>query len=308
MRDLTATPAPRRRRCPAGRNTPSATGRRRASGLLLAAVLAVSGLAPVVGGAPAAVAASVSGVVNTYQAVSAVTGTTVTVTGATRGAATPFAVGDRVMLIQMTGVSPAQPGSNMGNYDTAVITAVSGSSITLSAITRTYSPATEAVQLVRMEHDTAPTTVTGTITAAPWDGATGGVIAMSGGSLTLNSDIDASETGFTNDNPPTGAVVPSLSAGAGAVAGRNEAGVAHNDLTASDDACAAPSENPEPTPTPTPTPSEPSPSPTPPENPQGELPVTGATVAWTVLGAALMLLLVGGLLVRRRRREADPTV
>lgn len=89
---------------------------------------------------------------------------------------------------------------------------------------------------------------------------------------------------------------------------RNEAGVAHNDLTASDDACAAPSENPEPTPTPTPTPSEPSPSPTPSENPQGELPVTGATVAWTVLGAALMLLLVGGLLVRRRRREAETTV
>lgn len=89
---------------------------------------------------------------------------------------------------------------------------------------------------------------------------------------------------------------------------RNEAGVAHNDLTASDDACAAPSENPEPTPTPTPTPSEPSPSPTPSENPQGELPVTGATVAWTVLGAALLLLLVGGLLVRRRRSEAETAV
>ncbi|MGM1018894.1 MAG: prealbumin-like fold domain-containing protein [Actinomycetota bacterium] len=204
--------------------TPVPRFRRRIQGLLLTGVLAASAVAPVFGGAPVAIAASASGVVNTYQAVSAVSGTTVTVTGATRGAATPFAVGDRVMLIQMTGVSPAQPGSNMGNYDTATITAVAGSSITLSAVTRTYSVGTEAVQLVRMEHDTAPTTVTGTITAAPWDGATGGVVAMSGGSLVLNSDIDASETGFTNDDPPTGTVVPSLSSGAGDTVGRGEPG------------------------------------------------------------------------------------
>lgn len=203
---------------------PDRTRRRRATALLVAAALACAALAPVVGGAPVAVAASVSGIVNTYQAVSAVSGSTVTVTGSPRGAAAPFAVGDRVMLIQMTGVSPAQPGSNMGNYDTAVITAVSGSTITLSAITRTYSPATEAVQLVRMEYDAGTTTVTGTITAAPWDGATGGVVALAGGSLVLGSDIDASATGFTNDHPPTGIVVPSLSSGAGSATGRGEAG------------------------------------------------------------------------------------
>lgn len=203
---------------------PDRARRRRATALFVAAALACAALAPVVGGAPVAVAASVSGIVNTYQAVSAVSGSTVTVTGSPRGAAAPFAVGDRVMLIQMTGVSPAQPGSNMGNYDTAVITAVSGSTITLSAITRTYSPATEAVQLVRMEYDAGTTTVTGTITAAPWDGATGGVVALAGGSLVLGSDIDASATGFTNDHPPTGIVVPSLSSGAGSATGRGGAG------------------------------------------------------------------------------------
>ncbi|MGM1018824.1 MAG: SpaA isopeptide-forming pilin-related protein [Actinomycetota bacterium] len=221
--DTTSTPAGGHRRRPRLR-TGRAPRARIWQAALVTGALAVSAVAPVFGSVPVAAAASVSGVVNTYQAVSSVSGSTVTVTGATRGAASSFAVGDRVMLIQMTGVSPAQPGSDFGNYDTATITAVSGSSITLSAITRTYSPNTEAVQLVRMEHDTAPTTVTGTVTAAPWDGATGGVVAMSGGSLVLNADIDASETGFTNQNPPTGDVVPSLSSGPGSTTGRGEDG------------------------------------------------------------------------------------
>lgn len=198
--------------------------RRRWTGVLLAAVLAGSAVAPVLGGAPVAVAATLSGVVNTYQKVSAISGTTVTVTGATRGATTPFAVGDRVMLIQMTGVSPAQPGSNMGNYDTATVKAVAGTSITLSAITRTYSPASEAVQLVRMPYDAGTTTVGAAITPAPWDGSTGGVVGMAGGTLTLNSAIDASRTGFTSTLTPTTVVAPSLSTGPGAVSGRGQNG------------------------------------------------------------------------------------
>lgn len=199
---------------------PSARAVRRMQSLVLASVLALSAVVPIFGGAPSAVAAAVSGVVNTYQAVSAVSGSTVTVAGATRGATTPFAVGDRVMLIQMTGVSPAQPGSNFGNYDSATITAIVGSQITLTAITRTYSPGSEAVQLVRVVHDVAPTSVTGTVTAAPWNGETGGVVALSGGSLVLNSDIDVSETGFTNQHTPTSQVVSGLSSGVGSPTGR----------------------------------------------------------------------------------------
>lgn len=190
----------------------------------LACAIAAGALVPSVIGASSAVAAPVSGVVNTYQAVSGIAGDVVTVSGATRGASVPFAVGDRVMLVQMTGVSPAVAGSNMGNYDVATITSISGSDIGLSAITRTYSPGSEAVQLVRLVHDPATTTIVGDITAAPWDGTTGGVIALSGGALELDGDVDASGAGFTSDLLPTSAVTTSASTGPGTPAGRGQDG------------------------------------------------------------------------------------
>ena len=190
----------------------------------LACAIAAGALVPSMIGASTAVAAPVSGVVNTYQAVSGIAGKVVMVSGATRGAAVSFAVGDRVMLVQMTGVSPAVAGSNMGNYDVATITAISGTAITLSTITRTYSPASQAVQLVRLVHDPATTTIVGDITAAPWDGTTGGVIALSGGTLELNGDVDASGTGFTSALLPTSATTTSASTGPGTPAGRGQDG------------------------------------------------------------------------------------
>jgi len=190
----------------------------------LACAIAAGALVPSMIGVSSAVAAPVSGVVNTYQAVSGISGDIVTVNGATRGAAVAFAVGDRVMLVQMTGVSPAVAGSNMGNYDVATITAISGSDITLSAITRTYSPTSEAVQLVRVVHDPATTTIVGDIAAAAWDGTTGGVIALSGGALELDGDVDASGTGFTSALSPTSAVTTSASTGPGTPAGRGQDG------------------------------------------------------------------------------------
>ncbi|MDN4615362.1 VaFE repeat-containing surface-anchored protein [Leifsonia sp. F6_8S_P_1B] len=168
---------------------------------------------------PAFANTSVSGVINSYQAVSAVSGTTVTVTGALRGSGLPFAVGDEVMLIQMTGVSPSVPGSNFGHYDVATVTAVAGAAITLSAITTSYSPSAEAVQLVRMQGG-AGTTVSADVKAAAWDGRTGGVIAMAGETLTLTKNIDASGSGFTTANAPTSAVVAARSSGAGQTTGR----------------------------------------------------------------------------------------
>lgn len=193
-------------------------------------ILSTAAAAAVVGGLlvgpalvtppPAMASAAISGVVNTYQAVSAVAGNTVTVTGSTRGASTPFAVGDRVMLIQMTGLAPAVAGSTFGNYDIATITAVSGSQVTLSSIAHSYSPGSEAVQLVRTFADTGTVTVSGTVTAAPWDGSTGGVVSVTADQLVLNSDIDATGTGFTKAHAPTGATSASQTTGAGAAEGR----------------------------------------------------------------------------------------
>lgn len=76
---------------------------------------------------------ALSGIVNTYAPVSNIAGSIVTI-GATSGAAATFAVGDHVVLLQMTGMPPVQTGSNMGKYELRTVTAVSGNSITLSSI------------------------------------------------------------------------------------------------------------------------------------------------------------------------------
>lgn len=185
-----------------------------------AMALAAAGLAPMIDVEQARADVTVSGVVNTYQAVAGVSGDVVTVTGSLAGAGVPFAVGDRVMLIQMTGASPAVPGSNMGNYETSTITAISGSFISLAAVSRSYSPGTEKVQLVRIPYDAGTVTVSASVTAKPWDGTTGGVVALAGDTLQLDADIDASETGFTNAHSPTSAAQASLSVGAGSTSGR----------------------------------------------------------------------------------------
>ena len=161
----------------------------------------IAAVIPVVAPTSVAAATNVSGVVNTYQAVSAVAADVVTVTGATTGSATPFANGDSVMLIQMTGAPPAQAGSTTGAYEVRVITNISGSDITVDGITRTYDT-TEKVQLVRVPNDQTGVTVTGAVLAEPWDGTTGGIIALAGSTLTMTADIDGTGTGFTNNNGP----------------------------------------------------------------------------------------------------------
>ncbi len=161
---------------------------------------------------------SLSGVINTYAPVTNISGNVVTI-GTKSGASASFAVGDNVVLIQMTGPPPVQTGSNMGKYELKLVTAVSGNSITLNSISNTYSFSTEKVQLVR-----APSCTTGTVSAAVtakiWDGSTGGVIALKGGTLTLNANIDATGTGFSQTNPPTTTTPTSLSSGVGSTDGR----------------------------------------------------------------------------------------
>lgn len=194
-----------------------------AAGAALVAALVAATLTPTwVAPLQSASAASISGVVNSYQKVALVSGTAVTVTGSVTGAGTPFAVGDHVVLIQMTGTAPAT-GSNFGTYHRTTITAISGSTITLASVEGTYSPSSEAVQLVRVSYATGTTTLDDTVKPKPWDGITGGVVALAGGTLQLTNNIDATGTGFTNTNPPTSAT-QSSSTGAGSSAGRGSNG------------------------------------------------------------------------------------
>ncbi|MFN8339463.1 MAG: hypothetical protein U0T36_10655 [Saprospiraceae bacterium] len=160
--------------------------------------------------------ASLSGIVNTYAPVSNITGNVVTI-GATSGAASPFAIGDNVVLIQMTGEPAVRTGSNMGKYELRTITALGGSNITLNTISNSYT-VSEKVQLIRAPYCTNGT-VSSTVTAKVWDGTTGGVIAISGGTLTMNANIDASAIGFSNTNKPGGTFL-STTTNLGATDGR----------------------------------------------------------------------------------------
>ncbi len=158
-------------------------------------------------------ATSISGIANAYFPVSAISGTTVTI-GSGTGAPHGLAVGNKVMLLQMTGVAPVVTGSNMGRYETSTVTAVSGNDVTLASLANTYSTS-EKVQLVWMPYDSGTLTVGGFVSAKPWDGSTGGVIALAGGTLDMNANVDASGSGFTITNPPTGQATASQSSGAG---------------------------------------------------------------------------------------------
>lgn len=146
---------------------------------------------------------TISGVVNTYTQVTAFDScaSSVTVTSASG-----FARGDRVVMMQMKGATvdtsnTAAFGSvtnynSAGFYELLTIDSVSGSEIYFTTKTlRRYTMA-GLVQLVRVAVYTN-VTVSGPLTAAPWNGTTGGVLALEvSGTLTLNANIDVSGLGF----------------------------------------------------------------------------------------------------------------
>lgn len=131
-------------------------------------------------------------VVNAYYPVTAISGTTVT-RGTGTGVSHTLAVNDRVLLIQMTGNTSA----NGGKFEFAKVTAVSGTSITLDAITRNYTPTTEKVQLVWVPYDPVGITIIANILARDWNGSTGGIVALlTQGTLTMNGAVLADGAGF----------------------------------------------------------------------------------------------------------------
>ncbi|SFE64205.1 T9SS type A sorting domain-containing protein [Thermoflexibacter ruber] len=176
---------------------------------------------------------NISGIINTYAPVTAIsfnTGTGVTnctnvrlTIGATRGSATPFAVGDRVLIIQMQGSRPnlsnsasfgqvpATPSvdallSSAGNFEFSTISAVSGSNITLSTPLSNVYDVFGSVQLVRVPVYTSLTNVTvGGLTASNWDGSSGGIIALiCTNTLNLIGNINADAVGFAGGAPVGG--------------------------------------------------------------------------------------------------------
>lgn len=149
---------------------------------------------------------NISGVINIYTVVDSVNACSNKIyTQSVAG----FSVGDRVLLIQMKGAdvnltNTASFGNinsynNAGNYETGTISAITGSAISLTnGISRSYTNAA-ALQLVRIPvYDNA--LVTDVLTAADWNGNTGGILALEANTLTLAANIDLSGKGFRGGN------------------------------------------------------------------------------------------------------------
>lgn len=130
-----------------------------------------------------------SGVVNLYRKVSFVDcpNNTVTVTPNTTG----YSVGDRVLLIQMEGVTVDETNTGAfgsitdieyaGNYEFHTIASIAGNDITFQfQILRDYDPVNGAVQLVRVAHHLDAEIQAAGVDLAPYDPVTqlGGVVAI----------------------------------------------------------------------------------------------------------------------------------
>jgi len=148
---------------------------------------------------------TLSGTVNSYCTITAVNSVSNIVTVDN---ATGLSAGQRVLVYQAKGAAINAANSsaygdlsslnNAGGYEFNTICSISGNDVwLLYPMVNVYDP-TGQLQLVTVPSN--PTvTVTGTITAQPWDPSTGkgGIVALEATStLNLNADIDVSTQGF----------------------------------------------------------------------------------------------------------------
>ncbi len=148
-----------------------------------------------------------SGVVNEYYSVSNVSTNSITCGGEDLST---LAVGDKVLLIQMTGASFDSDWSVINNTTVDAESNSGGKYEFLSVLSVNYSTkeitftqdlentyeTNETIQLVKafVSYDAV---VESTLTAKDWDGSTGGVAALIVlGNLSLNANIDLSGKGF----------------------------------------------------------------------------------------------------------------
>lgn len=167
------------------------------------------------------VSTSVSQVVNAYAKVTAIAGTTLTLSNVNQTNHT-FIVGEYVVVMQMQGdvigantnndaaFGNLSSAGSTGLYEIKEITAIDGNStagfssatptsLTVISLTNTYSTVANAsLQIISFRQMSATNyATTGNITALDWDGNVGGVVAIDvPGTLTLNHSITANAAGF----------------------------------------------------------------------------------------------------------------
>lgn len=154
---------------------------------------------------PAVAQTNISGIINSYSAVTAVnTGSNaVTVTNSAG-----FAAGNRALLIQMKGATIDETNTSSygtitnlneaGNYELLTVCSVSGNDIDFQhTLLNSYDP-TGLVQLVRVPVYANALITGGDLQAMPWNGSIGGVLAMEvTGTLDFGTqNMDLSGSGF----------------------------------------------------------------------------------------------------------------
>lgn len=145
----------------------------------------------------------ISGIVNRYLAVNNIDYCTSTLSV---NNTTGFAPGDRVLIIQMKGAVINSTGTAAfgsindlnaaGKYEWATVQSVQINSIRLQFALANHYDITGNVQVLWVPRYT-DAVITGALGAPPWNGSTGGVLAMEvSGTLTFQNDIDLSSAGF----------------------------------------------------------------------------------------------------------------
>jgi hypothetical protein len=154
----------------------------------------------------------ISGVINSYYKATAIinngTYKTYSYSGITLESISGLSTGDRILIIQMKGATiNATNGSSFGNitnignagkYEFSSICGFLNNTVVLSNhLLHTYD--VSMVQVVRVPVYNRDITVTGTLSATPWNPSTGlgGVLAFEvNGALTLSADINVDGAGF----------------------------------------------------------------------------------------------------------------
>ena len=144
---------------------------------------------------------NISGTINTATKVIEISGDTITMVSSVG-----FSLGDQILIIQMQGSAIDESNTasfgditsmnSTGNYEFRTIcTVLNGTQLVVNGIERTYEPSgiVQAVH-VPVYNDAV---ITAVLTASPWNGSTGGVLAFEcTGTLTLNDNIDLQGLGF----------------------------------------------------------------------------------------------------------------
>ncbi len=146
----------------------------------------------------------ISSIINDYAAVAAFNSCT---NKLLLDDASPYNIGDTVLLIQMKGAAIDSSNTtnfgnitsynNAGNYEFNYIKNKTGNEVELmNVLLNQYDVAFGKVQLIRVPYyQTA--VITDTLTCLPWDGSKGGVLVLnSAADVTLNAPIDVSMKGF----------------------------------------------------------------------------------------------------------------